>query len=395
MAKKTVVTQAWVQVIGSTVTERLSALYGRDFIYQQTGPYYGGAELIGIVFNESALRTINKAKTVFNDRADFRFGFILWREYFADHHQWWTNAGFLVASKAIARQTFSPNLTEMRKEIASKLRNWLEPYKGDAILNFDQKENAKFIWENHGQGIDLEMELMKYGDFDRKSKYSDRPAIVVGTQFNAGRWIPELDGFSEDELVDNAETVSTTLLGVFEGLGFLYELLWPRKIAPPGRPAELDSTSLESDPAAEWCDSDEAVAACEEKYADASPQVREVVSKRIERGAVGSKVKAMNGYKCLICDALGLNPIGFLKRSGEPYIEAHHVTFVSRLLPGTLGRSNIITVCANHHRQLHYGNAELLHNMDGEFVFKIDGVEVRVPKAATRALPSAKTKGRD
>jgi hypothetical protein len=202
------------------------------------------------------------------------------------------------------------------------------------------------------------MELMKYGDFDRKSKYSGGQAII-GTDFNAGRWIPELDGFSEDELVDNAESVSTTLLGVFEGLGFLYELLWPRKIAPPGRPAELDSTSLESDLAAESFDSDDSVAAWERKCAEVSPQVREVVSKRIERGGYAEKIKKMTKYRCMICDALGLNPIGFRKRSGEPYVEAHHVTFVSRLIPGTLAPSNIITVCANHHRQLHYGNARL------------------------------------
>jgi hypothetical protein len=44
MAKKTVVTQAWVQVIGETVTKRLSALYGRNFIYQQAGPYSSGGE---------------------------------------------------------------------------------------------------------------------------------------------------------------------------------------------------------------------------------------------------------------------------------------------------------------------------------------------------------------
>jgi hypothetical protein len=55
VAKKTMVTQAWVQVVGKTVTERLSALYGRTFIYQQAGPYSGGG-LIGIIFNESSVR---------------------------------------------------------------------------------------------------------------------------------------------------------------------------------------------------------------------------------------------------------------------------------------------------------------------------------------------------
>jgi hypothetical protein len=232
MAKKTVVTQAWVKVIGETVTKRLSALYGRDFIYHQAGPYT--SKLIGIVFNESTLLKINK--TVSKDRADFRFGFAVWREYVADHREWWMSAGFLVASKAIAREIFLPNLSERPKEIANKLRDWLEAHKGDEIyLNFEQRENAEFIWEGPAHDVDLELELKKYGDFDRKSKYSQRPAIVVGTRFNAGRWLPELDGVGEDELIDSAESVSATLLGVFEGVGFLYELLQPRGVAPAER----------------------------------------------------------------------------------------------------------------------------------------------------------------
>jgi hypothetical protein len=53
----------------------------------------------------------------------------------------------------------------------------------------------------------------------------------------------------------------------------------------------------------------------------------------------------------------------------------------------------LITVCANHHRRLHYGNAKRRDNPDGEFLFEVDGVEVRVPKVVTLALPSANTKG--
>ena len=33
-------------------------------------------------------------------------------------------------------------------------------------------------------------------------------------------------------------------------------------------------------------------------------------------------------------------------------------------------------------RQLHYGDAELVGDMDGEFAFEIDGREVSVPKVA-------------
>lgn len=33
-------------------------------------------------------------------------------------------------------------------------------------------------------------------------------------------------------------------------------------------------------------------------------------------------------------------------------------------------------------RQLHYGNAELVGDLDGEFIFEIDGREVSVSKVA-------------
>jgi len=136
----------------------------------------------------------------------------------------------------------------------------------------------------------------------------------------------------------------------------------------------------------EPCDSLDAIAKLEREYAEASPQVQWVISERIERGAVGAKVKSAMGFKCQICEAIGLAPIGFRKRSGEPYVEAHHVAFVSCLRPGVLVPSNIIAVCANHHRQLHYGNAELIPSTLDEFVFRIDGHEVRVRKVSAAIL---------
>ncbi|WP_145279531.1 hypothetical protein [Tautonia plasticadhaerens] len=124
----------------------------------------------------------------------------------------------------------------------------------------------------------------------------------------------------------------------------------------------------------------DSLADLERRYAGASPEVKEVVSRHIERGPVAAKVKEATGYRCQVCLALGQNPFSFRKRDGEPYVEAHHVTFVSRLEPGSLGPSNIITVCADHHRQLHYGIVELAKDTAEEFVFVIDGVALRVPK---------------
>jgi hypothetical protein len=75
----------------------------------------------------------------------------------------------------------------------------------------------------------------------------------------------------------------------------------------------------------------------------------------VERGPEGRYVKKHNGYRCQLCEAIGFHPIGFETERGQPYVEAHHAVLVSKLEPGTLHRSYIMTLCANHHRQLHYG----------------------------------------
>ncbi len=116
-----------------------------------------------------------------------------------------------------------------------------------------------------------------------------------------------------------------------------------------------------------------------EKYQDASPRVKARLSRHIERGAVGAAIKRALGYHCQLCQALGLPSLGFQKRSGEPYVEAHHVMPVSALVPGSLGPRNVISVCANHHRQIHYGSVTFVELPD-EFIFTIDGVGLLVPR---------------
>ncbi|MGH2549271.1 MAG: HNH endonuclease, partial [Thermomicrobiales bacterium] len=89
----------------------------------------------------------------------------------------------------------------------------------------------------------------------------------------------------------------------------------------------------------------------------AAPIVRHRLSRYVERGQIGKMVKAANNYRCQICNALGLNGLGFLTLDGTPYVEAHHVMQVSTLGDDVLGPRNVITVCPNHHRQLHFGSA--------------------------------------
>lgn len=102
----------------------------------------------------------------------------------------------------------------------------------------------------------------------------------------------------------------------------------------------------------------------------AAPIVRHRLSRYVERGQIGALVKAANGYRCQICDALGLDWGTFLKPDGIPYVEAHHVTQVATLADDVLGPRNVITVCPNHHCQLHFGRATAI-DLGDEFEFDL------------------------
>jgi hypothetical protein len=127
-----------------------------------------------------------------------------------------------------------------------------------------------------------------------------------------------------------------------------------------------------------------ALAAMQDKYKNASPEVKERVSKYIERGSVGSLVKKVNGFKCQVCDALGIHPFGFKKKNGEHYVEAHHVMPVSSREVGSLAASNVMTVCPNHHRQLHYGGIDVAIQK-ATFDFEINQVSLKIPRYLAQA----------
>ncbi|MGR9182012.1 hypothetical protein ACU8L2_04010 [Rhizobium leguminosarum] len=101
------------------------------------------------------------------------------------------------------------------------------------------------------------------------------------------------------------------------------------------------------------------VAGLERQALGETPVARQKISRIIERGTIGAAVKRANGYKCQICAAQNAHPYSFLKKNGIPYVEAHHVTPVSEMQIGSLAASNIMTLCANHHRQMHYGDVNV------------------------------------
>ena len=112
-----------------------------------------------------------------------------------------------------------------------------------------------------------------------------------------------------------------------------------------------------------------------------SPTRRAFISKRIERGRFGDLLKIANGHKCQLCEALGMSAHTFKKTNGTWYVEAHHIVPVSKGVVGSLGFANIITVCANHHRELHYGNVPW-RDRGSAFEFTLNDRKISVAKFA-------------
>ena len=128
-------------------------------------------------------------------------------------------------------------------------------------------------------------------------------------------------------------------------------------IPPPPETASVDLAKL---------------AELEARYLKASPETKARISKTIERGPIGALVKKLNGYKCQLCTALGREDVGFMRRNGEPYIEAHHAMPVAHMQIGSLAASNIMALCANHHREVHFGCVEVAVSHSA-FVVSIEG----------------------
>lgn len=183
-------------------------------------------------------------------------------------------------------------------------------------------------------------------------------------------------------LIDNP--IRTDTLPDEEAFLYLKRPLMTSTI-PLGRPAFDDlfrrsqAGKLDVE-AARSVDTPEDVRQLELASANLDPKRRERVSQVIERGSIGEKVKVARGHRCQLCECQGQSPIAFFKAGGTPYAEAHHVRPVSLLLAGLLSPLNIMVLCPNHHRQVHYGDFEVLEEAPTFWKVRLDGEAYEVPR---------------
>ena len=120
------------------------------------------------------------------------------------------------------------------------------------------------------------------------------------------------------------------------------------------------------------------------RYEGTSPEERSrLAQKYLDRGcAVTNALKSLLGAKCQICGWLG-----FLKKNGqECFIEAHHLVQVAQKEEGSLCTDNIILVCPNCHREIHYGK-EFSVTSDADYIdIVLSGQKARITRNTMKAL---------
>jgi hypothetical protein len=115
-------------------------------------------------------------------------------------------------------------------------------------------------------------------------------------------------------------------------------------------------------------------------YRDCSPQKRDrLVNIHIERGArITGSLKKLLGPFCQICGAEG-----FVKHNGDRYIEAHHLVQIALRASSSLCSDNVILVCPNCHRELHYGRNVEVADQGDEIMIRLGNGRERLVRKNT------------
>lgn len=158
-----------------------------------------------------------------------------------------------------------------------------------------------------------------------------------------------------------------------------------RKVSDSIYDTILSKTGLEQDlfaseiPTARFSEEDDPVGRVVEFnsiYATASPKQQRRLSELLEHGTyVGRKLAELNNYTCQVCGQRG-----FEQKSGRPYIETHHILALHKKEPHSLCSDNILVVCPNCHRKLHFAQIVLQTLPDERLKIVLNGIEYIVKR---------------
>ena len=131
------------------------------------------------------------------------------------------------------------------------------------------------------------------------------------------------------------------------------------------------------------------------KFRNLAPKERnERLQTYLDRGsAVTKSLKTILGAKCQICGWNGFQKRGVkAEKNNECFIEAHHLTQVSEKSEGSLCTDNIILVCPNCHREIHYGKNLSVSLNTSSIEITLSNYSTTIPKNTIEHLESINKK---
>ena len=124
-------------------------------------------------------------------------------------------------------------------------------------------------------------------------------------------------------------------------------------------------------------------------YADRPPKKRAAkINKYLERGSnITKHLKSLLGAQCQICAWKG-----FEQKHEKRYIEGHHIIHRSAQEDGSLCTDNIVLLCPNCHREVHYGKDVSVSVNSDSIEIVLSSRKVLIPKNTMEHLDKIKDK---
>ena len=219
---------AWVEIVGDKISHALSERHARPMIYRQAGPYNQVKNPhVAIYFNDPILHHIMPVKI--GHRVDFRFGFIIERDFDPQIDAYALFAGFSITNPTLSTRFMMPNLTVNLHEICGRLTSRLRRHdSNNGMLRFGLDDDGEYIGFAGGEDSELIEALRAYA---RLRKGSDT-FTWKRAHFTAVVRLQNYNGWDESDLVNGSEDVAESALRLFKQLDFLYSMLFPRGLGP-------------------------------------------------------------------------------------------------------------------------------------------------------------------
>jgi hypothetical protein len=226
MSRSTKANLPWIDAVGEEFASSIASRFSRPFIFRQSGPYnQKQSPDVAIYFSDPILHDIQASEL--GHKKDFRLGYFISRYHDKEEATYKICAGFDLTSPALCYKYFMPNLHSEIDQISELLSKWYnERSESSPRIILSQSPEGTVFGLHPEECVSGLTECLD--SFYRQRKVKD--FTWTNSAFSALVDMPEFAGAKEEELLHDTACVAEKALRVFEGVDFLYNLMFPREI---------------------------------------------------------------------------------------------------------------------------------------------------------------------